>query len=147
MVLWPAGFLPGKRAVLDIGTVFDASIPADTRITIAEGALPTLRLPPSKDLTAEVLYDDIDQKDGTLPLALTLCNRDFTREANVTAVNEKAVRPILVAIIIGRRGEPCHEFTGRVSLEALRGHFSPGINRFSVKMGGVEDSIVLNIEM
>jgi hypothetical protein len=147
MVLWPAGFLPGKRAVLDEGTVFDASIPADTRVTIADGAVPTLRLPPPKDFTVEVLYDEIDAKDGTLPLALTLCNQAFTREASVTAVNEASVRPILVAIIIGKRGDPCHEFTGRVNLDSLRDHFSPGINRFTVTMAGIEDSVVLNIEM
>jgi hypothetical protein len=91
--------------------------------------------------------DEIDEKEGTLPLALKLCNRDFTREANVTAVNEAEVRPILVAIVVGKRGELCHEFRGRVNLESLRDHFAPGINRFSVSMGGAEDSVVLNVEM
>jgi hypothetical protein len=147
MLLWPAGFLPGKRAVLDEGTVFDASIPADTRVMVAEGAVPTLKLAPQKDFTVEVVYDEIDQKAGTLPLALTLCNREFTRDAHITAVNEAEVRPILVAIIVSKRGDPCHEFRGRVNLESLRSHFSPGINRFSVTMGGVADSVVLNVEM
>ena len=137
-ILWPTAFLPGRRAVLDQGTVFDASIPANTRITIPEGALPTLKLTQKTDLTVDVVYDEIDDKEGTLPLALTLCNRDFTREANVTAVNESAVRPILVAIVVGKRGDPCHEFRGRVNLESLREHFNPGINRFSVSMGGAK---------
>jgi len=147
MVLWPAGFLPGRRAVLDKGTVFDASIPADTRVAIAESAVPTLKMPLAKDLTVEVVYDEIGEREGTLPLAMTLCNREFTREASITAVNEVAIRPILVAIILGERGETCHEFRGRVNLESLREHFSPGINRFSVTMAGVEDSVVLNVEM
>jgi hypothetical protein len=146
-VLWPMSFLPGRRAVLAEGTVFDASIPADTRITLPAGALPTLKLAERPDLIVEVVYDEIDQKEGTLPLALTLCNRDFTRDANVTSVNEIAVHPILVAIIVGKRGEPCHEFSGRVNLESLREHFKPGINRFSVSMGGAETSVVLNVEM
>jgi hypothetical protein len=146
-ILWPTAFLPGRRAVLDEGTVFDASIPANTRITIPEGALPTLKLTEKQDLTVDVVYDEIDDKEGSLPLALTLCNRDFTREAHVTAVNETAVRPILVAIVVGKRGDPCHEFRGRVNLESLREHFNPGINRFSVSMGGTEGSTVLNVEM
>jgi hypothetical protein len=149
MVLWPAGFLPGKKAVLEKGTVFDASIPADTRVTLPGGAVPTLKLSDAvaKDFTVEVLYDEIGQNKGTLPLALTLCNHEFTRDAHVTAVNEAEVRPILVAINVAQRGETCHEFKGRVNLESLRNHFKPGINRFSVTMGGVTESVVLNIEM
>lgn len=146
-LLWPTAFLPGRRAVLDVGTVFDASIPAATRITLPDDALPTLKLGALPELTVDILYDEIDQTKGTLPLALTLCNRDFTRDANVTSVNDARVRPILVTIISGRRGEPCHEFTARVNLEALRKEFKPGINRFSVTMGGTEASVVLNVEM
>jgi hypothetical protein len=146
-ILWPSAFLPGRRAVLDVGTVFDASIPANTSITLPEGALPTLKLTDAPDLTVDVVYDEIGQREGTLPLALTLCNRDFTREASITAVNEAAIRPILVTIIMGRRGDSCHEFQGRVNLESLRKAFTPGINRFSVSMGGAEASVVLNVEM
>ena len=147
MILWPSAFLPGAKAVLDKGTVFDSAIPADTRVAIPEGVLPTLKLVEPDDLTVDIVYDEIDQKEGTLPLELTLCNRDFTREASVTTVNETKVRPILVSIITGRRGDPCHEFRGRVNLERLREHFTPGINRFSVTMSGVESSVVLNVEM
>jgi len=147
MFIWPASFLPGKNAVLDVGTVFDSSIPANTRIVLPDGALPTLKLVPRPDLTIDVLYDDIDPKEGTLPLSLRLCDKEYTREAHITAVNDDNVKPILVAIIIGKRGEPCHEFTGRVNLESLKEHFKPGINRFTVSMGGAEATTVLNVEM
>jgi hypothetical protein len=146
-ILWPAVFLPGRRAVLEEGTVFDASIPADTRITLPESALPTLKLTAMQDLTVDVVYDEIDQREGTLPLALSLCRRKYTREAHVTAVNDEEVRPILVTIIIGRQGDPCHEFRAIVYLESLAKEFSPGINRFTVSMGGTEASVVLNVEM
>jgi len=147
MVLWPAGFLPGRRAVLDVGTVFDASIPADTRVTVAANELPTLKLTDRTDLDIDILYDDIDSKDGTLPFELTLCNRPFTREASVTAVNEKEVRPILVTIITGKQGDPCHTFGARVNLESLRAHFNAGINRFTVTMSEAVATTVLNVEM
>lgn len=147
MFIWPASFLPGKNAVLDVGTVFDSSIPANTRIVLPDGALPTLKLVPRPDLAVDVLYDDIDQKAGTLPLALRLCDKEYTREAHITAVNDDDVKPILVTIIVGKRGEPCHEFTGRVNLESLKEHFEPGINRFTVSMGGAEATTVLNVEM
>ena len=146
-VLWPAGFLPGRRAVLDEGTVFDASIPANTPIEIPEDALPTLTLAERPDLTVEILYDEINQREDSIPMALTLCNRDFVRRADITAVNDKRVRPILITIITNRSGDPCHEFTGRVNIEALRKEFSPGINRFTVSMGGAETSLVLNVEI
>jgi hypothetical protein len=145
--IWPASFLPGKNAVLDVGTVFDSSIPASTRIKLPDGALPTLKLSARPDLVVDVIYDDIDQKEGTLPLSLTLCNKEYTREAHITAVNDDDVKPILVSIIIGKRGEPCHEFTGRVYLESLKEHFKPGINRFTVSMSGAEATTVLNVEM
>jgi hypothetical protein len=146
-ILWPSVFLPGRKAVLEVGTVFDASIPADTRITLPLDALPTLRLTDLPDLTVEVVYDEIDQREGTLPLALTLCNRDFVRQASITSVNDNEVRPILVTIITSRHGDPCHEFRAIVNLESLTKEFSRGINRFSVSMGGTEASVVLNVEM
>lgn len=147
MILWPSAFLPGRRAVLDVGTVFDAAIPADTRVTVPANELPTLKLTDLPDLSVDVVYDEIDQREGTLPLELTLCNRPFTREASVTAVNEGAVRPILVTVITSERGEPCHVFRARVNLESLREHFEPGINRFSVTMSEAVGTTVLNVEM
>ena len=85
--------------------------------------------------------------DGTLPLELTLCNKPFTREASVTAINDEEVRPILVSITSARDGKPCHAFQGKVNLESLREHFKPGINRFAVTMSGAVASTVLNVEM
>lgn len=146
-IVWPAAFLPGRRAVLDEGTVFDAAIPADTTITLPADAVPTLRLPQLSDLDVQILYDELDQREGSLPMALTLCNREFTREASVRSVNDESVRPILVTVFQSRRGDPCHEFKARVSLEALTEHFTPGINRFAVTMAGIETSVVLNVEM
>jgi len=147
MILWPSAFLPGRRAVLDVGTVFDASIPADTRVKVPDDELPTLRLGVLPDLSVDVLYDDIDQRDGTLPLELTLCNKPFTREASVTAINDEEVRPILVSITSAKDGKPCHVFQGKVNLQSLREHFKPGINRFAVTMSEAVASTVLNVEM
>ena len=147
-ILWPTGFLPGKQAVLDVGTVFDSTIPADTRVSMPEGALPTLKLPAkTPDLALRIVYDEIDAKAETLPLELTLCNKPFTREAHVVAVNDMEIKPVLVAMIVSKRGEPCHEFRGKVYTEALKKHFKPGINRFSVSMAGAETTVVLNVEM
>jgi hypothetical protein len=117
MILWPAAFLPGRRAVLDVGLLVD------------------------------IQYDDIDQRKGTLPLVMTLCNKRYIREASVTAVNDKEVRPILVSITSGQQGDPCHSFEARVNLESLREHFVAGINRFTVTMSGASATTVLNVEM
>jgi hypothetical protein len=147
MILWPASFLPGRRAVLDVGTVIDTSIPANTRVTVPANEVPTLKLPERSDLSVDILYDEIEEREGSLPFELTLCNRPFTREASVTAVNEKEIRPILVTIISGKQGDPCHMFGARVNLESLREHFNAGINRFTVTMSGAVATTVLNVEM
>jgi hypothetical protein len=106
-----------------------------------------LRLTERPDLSINILYDDIDEREGSLPFELTLCNKPFTREASVTAVNEKEVRPILVTVISSSRGDPCNVYGARVNLESLREHFEPGINRFSVTMSGAVATTVLNVEM
>ena len=147
MILWPASFLPGRRAVLDVGTVIDASIPANTRVTVPANEVPTLKLTERSDLSVDILYDEIEEREGSLPFELTLCNRPFTREASVTAVNDEEVRPILVTIISAKQGDPCHVFGARVNLESLREHFKAGINRFSVTMSGAVGTTVLNVEM
>jgi hypothetical protein len=112
-----------------------------------EGALPTLTLEESTDLEVEVVYAEINQREGALPLAISLCNREFVRRANITSVNDEAIRPVLVSIISSRRGNPCHEFRGRVNLEDLTEHFAPGINRFTVTMSEAESEVVFNVEM
>ncbi len=147
MVLWPAAFLPGRRAVLDIGTVFDASIPANTRFTIPDNDAPTVVLEERPDLRIDIQYDDIDPQEGKLPFNLTLCNKPYQRDASITAVNDQEIRPILVTITGGKQGDPCHEFTARANLKSLQEHFKPGINRFTVTMSGAVGTVVLNVEM
>jgi hypothetical protein len=147
MILWPAAFLPGRRAVLDVGTVFDASIPADTRFKIPDDDAPVVQLEEKPDLRIDIQYDDIDPEEGKLPFNLTLCNKPYVRTASITSINDEEIRPILVTIISGKQGDPCHEFTARANLEALREHFRAGINRFSVTMSGAVGTVVLNVEM
>jgi hypothetical protein len=142
-----ASFVPGRRAVLDEGTVFDASIPADTRINVPDTVIPTLNLTKLSDFTVEILYDEIDQREGSIPLELTLCNSEFVQRANVTAVNEKSIRPIVVTIITREMLNGCYVYTARVNLAELSDHFEKGINRFTVMMGEAETSVILNVEM
>ena len=129
MILWPSAFLPGSRAVLEVGTVFDAAIPADTRITVPANELPTLKLTDRPDLSIDILYDEIDQREGSLPFEMTLCNKPYTREASVTAVNDKEVRPILVAIIFGQAGRPVSRLRStsqsRIAARALQRRNQP----------------------
>jgi len=147
-IAWPTIFLPGRRAVLEEGTVFNATIPADTRVMLSDDAVPTLDLTGlADDLTVEILYDEIGQRAGTIPMELTLCNREFVREAEISAVNDGPIRPVLVTIITSRRGDPCHTFGARVNVEDLTRHFSRGINRFTVSMAGATATVVLNVEM
>jgi hypothetical protein len=147
MVFWPTAFLPGRRAVLDIGTVFDASIPANTYVEVPDEVLPTLDLTRLSDLSVEILYDEFDQREGLLPLELTLCDQGFVQRANVTSVNEQSVRPIIVTIVSRESQDSCYFYTGRINLEDLSKHFSRGINRFTVTMAEATADVILNVEM
>lgn len=146
-ILWPSIFLPGRQAVLDEGTVFDATIPANTNVIIPDDRVPTLNLTQFSNLTVEILYDEIDQRQGALPFKITLCNQDWGERVTVSSVNENDIRPIRVTISRQWRDGPCHLATARVNLEDLTKHFSTGINRFTVSIGEARTSVVLNVEM
>jgi len=103
--------------------------------------------PGRSDLAVEILYDEIAQGAGTLPMRLTLCNRGFVQKAEIAAVNDKSIRPILVALVSREQREDCYLYGARVNLDSLTKHFRKGINRFSVSMGEVTSDIVLNVEM
>ena len=146
-ILWPSVFLPGRQAVLDEGTVFDATIPANTKVVMPDDRVPTLNLTQFSNLTVEILYNEIDQRQGTLPLKVTLCNKDWGERVTVSAVNENDIRPIRVTISRRWMDGPCHIAMARVNFADLTKHFSAGINRFAVSIGEARTSVILNVEM
>lgn len=80
-------------------------------------------------------------------MELTLCNTGFVQRADVTAVNETPIRPILITIVTRDTLNDCYLFRARVNLDQLSDHFSRGINRFTVTMGEAEANVILNVEM
>ena len=146
-VFFPSAFIPGRQAVLDEGTVFDATIPANTNVVMPDDRVPTLNLTQFSNLTVEILYDEIDQRQGTLPLKVSLCNKEWGEQVTVSAVNEDNIRPISVRIQRHWQDGRCHLAMARVNLDDLTKHFSEGINRFSVSIGEARASVVLNVEM
>jgi hypothetical protein len=146
-VAWPTIFIRGKEAELPPGMVFDASVPAATRITVATNARPTLRLNFTSNLSVEVVYDEITERQTELPMTITLCDSPWHDAVSVSAVNERSIDPLVVATSDLVASGSCTTARGAVALRPLAQHFERGINRFSVTAGGQTAEVILDIEM
>lgn len=151
VVAWPLIFIKGKQAVLETGTVFDASVQADTQV--AAGSRRTIRIGggDSEGLSVEVLYDDMspDGEDKVLPVKLRLCGSEVT-EAAVVSVNEDEIKAIPVVLAEEPESDEesgCTTVRGSIDLKVLGKLFSKGINRFVIAVGGAQAEVVLDIEL
>ncbi len=147
LVFWPAIFIRGKEAVLEPGTIFDAAIPANTRVAVSSDRPRAIRLTRPSDLSAEVLYDQVDEKARKLPVQVTLCDRGWSDDVRVTAVNDADISPIAFEVDGRVQEGACHIATGGIDLKALTAHFRRGINTFSVETSGETVEVILDIEM
>jgi hypothetical protein len=147
--LWPASFIPGRRAVLEEGTVFDMEVPVDTYIQVPDDLIPTisLSLEQAPGLGVSVIYDDFDPASKELPLEIRLCDNDWTNDIVVDSVNDKSIRPIPVTTRSRIYVDNCDITRSYVDIEALSEHFERGINRFTVTLGDLTEETMLNIEM
>ena len=146
-ILWPAGFIPGRRAVLEEGLVFDMEIPRGIFIDVPDDFIPTLNLTRVTGLSVEIEYEEFDQRSGELPLQIRVCGEDWTNDIAISAVNQKRIPAIPVEL--GRRvyDDECHIASAFVDVETLSKHFDKGINRFTLRLGELEREVVLNVEM
>lgn len=147
LVFWPAIFIRGKEAVLEPGTVFDASVPANTRVAVSSERPRAIRLAPPSDLSAEVLYDQVEEKARYLPVQVTLCDRSWNDDVQVTAVNDVGISPISLEVSALAQEGACHVATGGIDLKSLTQHFRRGINTFSLASSGETVEVILDIEM
>lgn len=147
VVAWPLIFIKGKAAILDAGTVFDATTEAPLEIQLEQDAPRKVRISRAS-LEAEVLYDEMDPsgKSKVLPLRLTDCDAGLGAAA-VSSVNGKAIEPIPVVLgTVSSEGD-CATAPGSIDLQRLGKHFGKGINRFDVSSGDASTEIVLDIEL
>jgi hypothetical protein len=149
LVAWPLIFIRGKEAVLEPGTVFDASVPANTAVAVAGAGdrPPVLRLGGASGLAVDVLADEMGEKAKELPLGVTVCGQAWPGSASVTEVNEQKIDPIPVALEAASPDGACSAARGLVPIKELTSHFVRGINRFSVTSGGESVEVILDVEM
>jgi hypothetical protein len=143
----PTAFLPGRKAVLEEGTVFDAAIPADTYIDVPDAVMPTLNLRPPTGLTVSVIHEEVTSETTQLPLAIQFCGEGWTNEIYIEEINDESVRRIPTSVFSVRSMNNCINARATVDLDALTGHFEHGINRFEVTVGEDVAEVVLNVEM
>ncbi|MEO0423514.1 MAG: hypothetical protein AAF184_14350 [Pseudomonadota bacterium] len=148
-VAWPTIFLKGKDAVLEPGTVFDAEVEGNQRLVL-EGvsAATQLRLGdgPQTDVSAEVLYDRMGEKERNLPLAITSCQVDL-QPPRVLTVNDQSIEAIDAEVQNTRESDGCSEYAATVDLKVLGKHFTKGINRFEIGSAGHVAEVVLDVEL
>ena len=150
LVAWPLVFIKGKQAILDPGTVFDASLQADCPVTVERAAGFRLKLADVEEqtLTVEVLYDEMDPdaKQKRLPLRLTACGVTVDK-ASVVTVNEQQIPPIPLVLTGRAEAGDCTSISATMALKSLAKHFRKGINRFTVDANGASGEIILEIEL
>ena len=147
LVLWPLIFIRGKEAVLDVGTVFDASVPANTDVAVSGDRPRTIRIQHTSNLAVDVLYDEVDDKSKTLPMKLTLCDQAWVSAAKVTQVNEKDIPALQLEVGPPAASGQCNSAHATVGMKELSSHFAKGINRFTVSAGAESAEVVLDVEM
>ncbi|HUO67313.1 MAG TPA: hypothetical protein VMV37_07245 [Gammaproteobacteria bacterium] len=147
LVLWPLIFIRGKEAVLDVGTVFDASVPANTNVGVADDRPRTIRIQHASNLAVDVLYDEVEEKSKALPMKLTMCDQAWVTTASVTQVNEKDVPALALELGSPTAEGQCSSARATVGMKELSAHFARGINRFTVSAGSESVEVVLDVEM
>lgn len=149
LVAWPLIFIRGKHAVLDPGTVFDASVQTSYNLAV-EGASPyRLRVDAGgPTLAVEVLYDEMDPeaKQKVLPINLEACGLEIGQAA-VTKVNDKDITPIPVALGSRTTADDCSTIGATIDLKTLAKNFQLGINRFTIEADGATAEVLLEIEL
>jgi hypothetical protein len=147
MIFWPTSFLPGGRAELEEGMVFDMEVPNDTYIQVPDDLIPTLSLRQPSGLAVLILFEQFTSRSEELPIEIRLCEHDWTNDIVIDSVNDAPVRPIDVSVKSRIYADACDIAQTTVDLESLSRHFSRGINRFTVRLGELTEEVVLNIEM
>ncbi len=147
LVLWPLIFIRGKEAVLDVGTVFDASVPGNTNIAVADDRPRTIRIQHTSNLAVDVLYDEVEDKSKALPMKLTMCDQPWAGAASVTRVNEKEIPALQLELGPPAANAQCSSAHATVGMKELSSHFTKGINRFTVSAGSESVEVVLDVEM
>lgn len=146
-LFWPASFIPGKRAVLEEGMVFDTEIKNDVRIEVPDDVVPTLNLAPPSGLNVSIVFGEFTSRSTTVPLEIRLCEHDWTNDIAIDSVNNQPVHPIPISVRSRLYVDNCDIAQTEVDLDALNKHFTRGINRFTVRLGELSEEVVLNIEM
>lgn len=148
LLLWPLIFIKGKAAVLNPGTLFDATTRVPQQVAIGENQSPLVSIQIDPLLEVEILYDKLgsEKKPKDLPLQITRCEGALEK-SEVIMVNEKKIKPIPIELSDLQKEEDCWKAQGLVSLKALGKHFQKGINRFHVQVEDLSKEVMLQVEM
>ncbi len=141
---WPFVFIKGKNVFLEPGTIFDAVVRASTDVEVSDDAPIAVPVESETSLVVEVAYAELDltKKIKQVPLILHLPGGQLSK-ASVVSVNDDEIAPIQVTI----EGEVEEgSYKAVLDFKLLSNHFSRGMNRFEIEMGGYRAEVLLEIE-
>jgi hypothetical protein len=142
-----SSLLPGRKAVLEKGMVFNTNILEDTYIELADDAVPTLNFRGEATLTVGVVYQEITSISTELPLSVRLCGQTLPDAIVIEKINDQSVSPIPADVESVTIEGDCSSARVNVWIDDLKQHFEPGINRFSLTLGDMTEEVVLNVEI
>lgn len=134
VVFLPLIFIPGKKAKLPAGTVFDAFTDHTTTVEIdTQQSRPKINLSgyTNKAFSVDVLYDELSEQKKPKFFPLQISNfSDPNPSFQVRTVNGVAIKPVDIEQVsqIGSEGR----FKGALEINKISKHFKQGINRFEV---------------
>jgi hypothetical protein len=156
LVAWPLIFVPGGKAVLEPGTVFDAYTNESFEVTggaLRSGDAMASATGNHPTLYVRVLYDEMDEKkkNKAIPMIATLCGADLPSTLVIDRINgSEAKKPIPLNVKSHETIETCHECELSVPMKRLTKQFRAGINYFDVAYldGGwrVDQEVIFDVQ-
>ncbi len=143
VVAWPLIFIKGKQAVLPPGTLFDAHLRSVVEVDTA--LAPQVTVPP-RDVTAEILYDDIDfeTKPVLIPFSVH-SSRPFV-VVEIIAVNGSSLEEA-IPLQYTEHDEAAGTALGTVEWKPLTKQMRPGMNELTLRVGGDLVDVLMEAEL
>lgn len=154
VIFLPLIFIPGKKAKLPAGTVFDAY--TDRTITVnvdSNSGVRTINLSGVSEplIQAEVLYDEIlkQEKPTVFPFKIVLAGRE-SPTFKIDVINGKQIDPIDLKVISTKTIDNTTETYAEVKIKRLAKEFQKGINTIEVSTiindARVSEELILDIQ-
>ncbi len=153
LVFLPLIFIPGKKAKLPEGTVFDATTDAEMTFNLPAAGGRKINLSRQTDqvLMVEVLYDELERRDAptSIPFKITVPD-GAAHDFKITKFNGVDAKPLFLEATKIDEVSGKHIFQAEGDLKELSKNLRQGINTLTVSAvvaeASAEQELVLDIQ-